>query len=264
MGSPVASASSSRVASRPSSTSSRRAARESYLEPACGARELLLALDNVNGHANRARMVGYSALHGLADPPRRVGRELEAAAPVELLDRAVEAERAFLNQVEEGDTEAAIALGDRNDETQVRLDHAALGDRVAALDALGEGHLIGRGQQPVLTHVREEELQTVGGARELRHLDGNGLYRRDVLAGGRGRTSDFDADPLELAHEIFDLDLGKIVLNHERLDLGRLDRAALLSGVHEDADALTTFKHFLQVILRQLTLDVLSFHLAPR
>ena len=125
IGSPVASASSSFVASRPSSTSSRRAARD----------QLLLPLDDVHRHADRARVVRDGALHRLADPPGRVGGELEAAAPVELLDRAVQAQRPLLDQVEERHAQAAVALCDRDDEPEIRLDHPALRGRVAALDA---------------------------------------------------------------------------------------------------------------------------------
>src|SRR5699024_521468 len=105
----------------------RRLATELDLEPARSARELLLALDDVHGDADRARVICDCALHRLADPPGRVRRELVATAPVELLDGAVQAQRALLDQVEERDAETAIALRDRHDETQVRLDHAALG-----------------------------------------------------------------------------------------------------------------------------------------
>src|ERR671911_319883 len=75
----------------------RRFAAELDLEPARRARELLLPFDDVDGHADRARMVRDRALHGLADPPGRVRRELEPAAPVELLYGAVEAERPLLD-----------------------------------------------------------------------------------------------------------------------------------------------------------------------
>ena len=68
-----------------------------------------------------------------------VGRELLAEPPVELLDRAVQAECALLDQVEEGNAAAAIALGDRDDEAQVRVDHLLLGSEVATLDPPGEG-----------------------------------------------------------------------------------------------------------------------------
>src|SRR5439155_11534028 len=91
-----------------------RLAPELDLEPARRATELLLPLDHVDRHADRARVVRDRALHRLADPPGRVRRELVAAPPVELLDRAVEAERALLDQVEERHAEPAVALRDRD------------------------------------------------------------------------------------------------------------------------------------------------------
>src|SRR5205085_8809418 len=127
------------------------------LEPPRGAAELLLALDDMNGHANRARVVCDRALHRLADPPGRVRRELVAATPVELLDGAVEAERPLLDQVEEGHAEAAVPLGDRDDEAQVRLDHATFRRRLAPLDLLREHDLFGRSEQLVAADVGEEE-----------------------------------------------------------------------------------------------------------
>src|SRR5262245_17743974 len=72
-----------------------RLAAELDLEPACGPAELLLALDDVDGNADRAGVVRDRTLHGLANPPGRVRGELEAAPPVELLDGTVEAERPF-------------------------------------------------------------------------------------------------------------------------------------------------------------------------
>src|SRR5262249_48109564 len=58
-------------------------------------RELYLALVDVGRNADRGRLVRDRALTRLADPPRRVRRELVAAPPVELLDRAVEADHAL-------------------------------------------------------------------------------------------------------------------------------------------------------------------------
>src|SRR4029453_19029232 len=101
----------------------RRLASELHLEPTRGTRQLLLPLDDVDGHADRPRMVRDGALHRLADPPGRVPRELETTTPVELLDRAVQTERSLLDEVEERDTQTAVSLRDRDDETKVRLDH---------------------------------------------------------------------------------------------------------------------------------------------
>src|SRR5436190_1133159 len=100
----------------------RRLAAELDLEPPRRARQLLLTLDHVHRDANRARVVRDRALHRLPDPPRGVRRELVAAPPVELLDRAVQAQRPLLDQVQERHAEASVALGDRHDETKIRLD----------------------------------------------------------------------------------------------------------------------------------------------
>src|SRR5262249_24295830 len=58
-------------------------------------------LRNVNREANRAAGVLQAALDRLTDPQRRIGREAEALAPVELLHGANEAELALLDQVAE-------------------------------------------------------------------------------------------------------------------------------------------------------------------
>jgi hypothetical protein len=72
----------------------------------------------------------------LADPPRRVGRELVAAAVLELVDRLHQADVAFLNQVEELQAAVGVLLGDRDDEPEVGFDQLLLrllGLRLAAL-----------------------------------------------------------------------------------------------------------------------------------
>ena len=127
------------------------------------AQDLVQLLDDVDRHADRAALVGERARDRLADPPRRVGRELEALAVVELLGGADEADRALLDQVEEGQALVAVALRDRDDEAQVRLDHLLLRAVVAALDALGELDLLRSGQQADLADVLEEELERVAG-----------------------------------------------------------------------------------------------------
>ena len=79
-----------------------RVAPELGRERAARALDLALALGDVRRHADRARLVLDPALDRLADPVRRVGRELEAAPPVELLGRADEAEDALLDEVSSG------------------------------------------------------------------------------------------------------------------------------------------------------------------
>ena len=87
---------------------------------------------DVRRQPDRARVVLDRAHQRLADPPDRVGRELEAAAVVELLDRADQAEVALLDQVRERQAEVAVVLRDRDHELQVVLDEAVLHRRSCA------------------------------------------------------------------------------------------------------------------------------------
>src|SRR6202000_1435350 len=65
------------------------------------AHDLVDRLDHVHGNADGARLVGDRAGDRLPDPPRLVGRELVAAAVLELVDRLHQADVAFLDQIEE-------------------------------------------------------------------------------------------------------------------------------------------------------------------
>ena len=160
-----------------------RLAAELGAELALGADDLVQLLDDVDGHPDRARLVGERARDGLADPPRRVRRELEALAVVELLRRANEADRPLLDQIEERQALVAVLLRDRDDEAQVRLDHLLLRAVVAALDPLRELDLLRGGEQVDLADVLEEELQRVG--RDLARL----LDRLLLLLLGAATTS---------------------------------------------------------------------------
>ena len=158
-------------------------------------------LDHVHRDPDRARLVGDRAGDGLADPPRRVGRELVAAAVVELLDRADQAERSLLDQVEEREAAAQVALRDRDDEAQVGLHHLLLGVHVAALDPLREAHLLLGGEQLDLPDRAQVEAQRVeAGLDRQVELGALGLghrrRRRDGdLVVGRQRLDDLECAP---------------------------------------------------------------------
>jgi hypothetical protein len=123
--------------------------------------DLVQLLDHMHRDTNRAPLVGDRASHRLANPPRCVGRKLVALAVVELLDGANQSERAFLNQVEEGEAATEIALGDRDNEAQIGLDHVHLGPHVAALDPLGQGDLLVGAEKRNASDLAQEEAERV-------------------------------------------------------------------------------------------------------
>ena len=157
--------------------------------------DLVQLLDHVDRDPDRARLVGDGPCDGLADPPGRVGGELVALAVVELLDRADQAERALLDQVEKGQPAAEVALGDRDDETEVRLDHLGLRAHVAALDPLRERHLLVGCQEVDLPDLAQIEAEGVE-----RRLDGEVELRGDddLLVLGRRRLVRRSLVPLAL------------------------------------------------------------------
>ena len=136
---------------------------ERHRQPALDRLQLADAVADVHGQAHGAALLGHRAADRLADPERRVGGEAEAAAVVELLDRAHQADRALLDQVQQRHPGvlALEALGEVDDEAQVGLDHAVLGLEVAALDAASELELLGRGQQPRAGDALEEDSEAV-------------------------------------------------------------------------------------------------------
>ena len=72
-------------------------------------------------HADGAGVVGKGPLDSLADPPGRIGAELVAQAMFELVHGPHQTAIAFLDQVGERQTPAAIALGDGDHQPQVGL-----------------------------------------------------------------------------------------------------------------------------------------------
>ena len=102
-------------------------AAELLLQPARGADQAVDRLDHMHRNADRAGLIGDGAGDRLADPPGRIGAELEALVVLELLDRANQAEVAFLDQIEHRHAAPDILLGDRHDEPQIGLGQRDLG-----------------------------------------------------------------------------------------------------------------------------------------
>ena len=139
----------------------------------------LICLDHVGRHADGARLVGQGARDRLADPPGGVGRELVAPAVVELLDRADEAQVALLDEVEQRQPAAHVALGDRDHEAQVGLGELALGLHVAALDALGQRDFLYGREQRHLADLLEVHAHGIVTCRLDRQVE----HRSDLFAG---------------------------------------------------------------------------------
>ena len=139
----------------------RRVAVQLLGEDAPGAHHAPHLLGDVDGQPDRPALVGERARDRLADPPRRVGRELEAEPVVELLDGPDEAEVPLLDEVEERDAGLRVVPRDRHHEAEVRLDEAALRRGVALVLQAGELALLGRGEQAPVADLPHVELQGI-------------------------------------------------------------------------------------------------------
>src|SRR5262249_61017813 len=71
-------------------------------------------------------LIGDSPGDGLADPPRRIGREFVATAIVELVHGLHQANIAFLDQVQELQAPIRMSLGNRDDKPKIGFDKVAL------------------------------------------------------------------------------------------------------------------------------------------
>ena len=178
----------------------------------------------MDGNPDRARLVRDSALHGLPDPPGRVRRELEPAAPVELLDRPDQPDDPLLNQVEQRQVMALVALGDRDDEPEVRVDHPVLRLLVPALDPFRELDLLPRGQQRPAPGLVEEELQRVGRRGREVAVDVGALLGLAAAVVGH-----LDPALVELVVDPAHLVVVELVLGDELVEAHQVDAAEPLS-----------------------------------
>ena len=138
---------------------------------------------------------------------------------VELLRRAHQPDRPFLDQIEERQPLVAVPLRDRDDEAEVRLHHLLLRAVVSALDPLRQLDLLSGGEQVDLADVLQEELQRLG--RDLTLVD-LGLFL--------GRFDDLDVQLLELAVQLVDLCRLELELVHRDGELVRCELPGLLGA----------------------------------
>ena len=118
----------------------------------------------VAGEADEAGLLVEGPADGLADPEGGVGGELEALAPVELVDGVLEAEVALLDEVEQVHAPGqGVAAGDAHHEAQVGPDEPVLGRGgsghvTAQLGAALAGIEPGTGRHALLDDLRELSL----------------------------------------------------------------------------------------------------------
>src|SRR5580704_8457013 len=105
-----------------------------------GTRQAATPLMYVNRQPDRVGLVTDGTIDRLANPPHRVGRELRALSPVIALSGAHQADRSLLDQVEQRHATMRVSTGDRDDEAEIRLDHAVLRAYIPCLDSLGKGY----------------------------------------------------------------------------------------------------------------------------
>ena len=121
----------------------------------------------------------------------------------------------------------AVALGDRDDEAEVGLDHRLLGGVVAELDPLRELDLLRRGEERHLADVLEEELQRVG--RDLR-LGGPLLLGVGLALLG---ADDVDLRLFERGVELVELGRIEVELVEREGDLLGVELAGALAGLEQ-------------------------------
>ena len=138
----------------------------------------LRLLGHLHGHPDRVAVLLDGALQGLADPPRGVGGEAEAALPVELVDGPHQAERALLDQVAEVDAPVLVPPRPVDHQAEVGRDHLAAGLVVTGRDALGQLDLLLVIRQGVPVEIIEKQPNAVMGACRVRHRSSSSCYCR--------------------------------------------------------------------------------------
>ena len=87
-------------------------------------------------------LLGDGLEDGLANPPHRIGDELEASCLVKLLGSLDKAQVPLVNQVRQRQALVLVLLGYRYDKTQVGADEFVQCGLLSLVDALGEFHLL--------------------------------------------------------------------------------------------------------------------------
>src|SRR5918993_3986239 len=195
-------------------------------------------LDHVDGDPDRTSFVGYRPGDGLTDPPRRVRRELESLAVVELLYGPHQPDVALLDQIEQRDAPSRVLLGYGDDEPEVGLGEVGFGPPVAALYAPREVGLLSLREKGSLADLVQVHLDRVPRVAALQVAFEHLFDELGVLVFAHRLREESGVDHLDavLAEEPVDL----LYLVGREVDLlqeveyfTRLQRAGLLTGLEE-------------------------------
>ena len=205
--------------------------------------------------ADGAGLVGDGTGDGLADPPGRIGGELESLGVVELFHRFDQTQIALLDQIQELHAAAHIPLGNGDHQTQVGLAQTLLGFLAigaAGLDLQRQIHLLFGGQQRHTADFFQIDLHRV--------INGNAVRRKAFvvflqrLAGQRGGirqhitgivVHDLNAAALQLFIQLFHLFHVHAVaaLLHGIADLGVGELAGTAACLDQAANGVSFLCH---------------------
>ena len=144
----------------------------------------------IEWHPDRPSMASQCCQDRLADPPHRVGNELDPLVGVEFPGRSEKADVALADEVGERQAPVLVLLGHRDHEPKIALHQLGHGLLVAGADAVGDGDLLlGREErgEAYLIEVLVEDV-SVG----IVDAEGLGGLRLPAAArpGRRGRCQD--------------------------------------------------------------------------
>ena len=133
---------------------------------------------------------------------------------------------------------ALVLLRDRDDETQVRVDHPVLGLDIATLDHLRELDLLGGAQQRVLPRLVQEELERVGRRGRQVAVD----IRRGADGLAAAIVGEGDSPLLDLGVERFEVLLVELQILNGGAELRQIEATGFLAGVEDGCEALPTHR----------------------
>ena len=122
----------------------------------------------VQGDVDDAGLLSQGLQDGLADPPDRIGDELELLGLVEALGGPDQSEVALVDEIRHGKALVLVIPADRHHELEVRVDQLVEGPPVPLADAHRQVRLLTQGKVTGLPISRRYRDRPVSSPRNLR------------------------------------------------------------------------------------------------